>query len=67
MAAENPFDLHLQSTYGAKTCDGVLAQVTENKVRLAGLEPAAQGLGTPCSILLSYRRVNASCCNEALV
>lgn len=25
-------------------------------MRLAGLEPAAQGLGTPCSILLSYRR-----------
>ena len=25
-------------------------------MRLAGLEPAAQGLGTPCSIRLSYRR-----------
>ena len=26
-------------------------------MRLAGLEPAAQGLGTPCSIHLSYRRI----------
>jgi hypothetical protein len=25
-------------------------------VRLAGFEPAAPGLGIPCSILLSYRR-----------
>ena len=26
-------------------------------VRLAGLEPAARGLGNRCSILLSYRRI----------
>ncbi len=28
-------------------------------MRLAGLEPAAQGLGTPCSVHLSYRRISA--------